>query len=107
MHSINYNVKISSEQERRLDYMKYRKFRLRCMIAAFVDQFNSDDDDSPGEFADATDSGLTKLIYIISAYSSRTKNTLIRFALQQLRKSSKKRAFSQILVAGSATLAID
>ena len=45
------------------------------MIPAFVGQFSSDDDDSPGEFADAIDAGLTKLTNIISAYSS--KNTLI------------------------------
>ena len=40
---------ISCEQERRLDNLKYRRFRVRCMIPAFVDQSNSDDDDSPGE----------------------------------------------------------
>ena len=46
------------------------------MIPAFVGQFSSDDDDSPGEFADAiVDAGLTKLTNIMSAYSS--KNTLI------------------------------
>ena len=62
---------ISRELERRADLMKYRKFRLRCIIPAFLGQFNSDEDDSPGEFADAIESGLIKLSTAISTYQGR------------------------------------
>ena len=98
---------ISRELKRRADLMKYRKFRLRCIIPAFLDRFISDDDDSPGEFADAIESGLIKLTTAISTCQDKINITLVRFALLQLRKPFRKRAFSQTLVVGSATVTID
>ena len=98
---------ITREQERRLALTKFRQFKLRCIIPDFRDHFASDEGDSPGEFADAIESGLAKMIGVLSQYQNRIKYILVRHALMQFRKRFKKRAFSQCLTPRMATVAID